>query len=225
MSPLGGWVFPVSHHPRCPHPGRKPRGNKFCLHTHSDKCAFTSQGWKINPYRIQEHSSQELYTKAWVVYVIYSTSHIYTMHQWNSSCLTPYLLKSKQRVRLLLESVQFLFFFIFKKIFPSHPLLFSFTLPLSLRHSADQYQSYNDDEQPAWRKRIAKKHIFVFLHMLMTSGEDVDLLLCFLLSLHICKWDVCACGTNLYYVASNWSEYKYSAQKYTSTLGSFWVIP
>lgn len=24
-------------------------GNKFCLHTHSDKCAFTSEGWKINP--------------------------------------------------------------------------------------------------------------------------------------------------------------------------------
>lgn len=111
-SPLGGWVFPASHHTRSPHPGRKPWGNKFFLHTHSDKCAFTSQGWKINSYRIQEHSSQELYTKTkrsahtvWDIYTQATQTSLYThkhcgkkqgRHQLNGSCLTPYLSKSKQ---------------------------------------------------------------------------------------------------------------------------------
>lgn len=182
-SPLGGWVFPASHHTRSPHPGRKPWGNKFFLHTHSDKCAFTSQGWKINSYRIQEHSSQELYTKTkrsahtvWGIYTQATQTSLYThkhcgkkqgTHQLNGSCLTPYLSKSKQSRGIVGKcSVPLLFHLNFQKnIIPSHPPLFFFSsLSLSLHHSTDQYQKYNDDEQPASRRENRKTYFCLLSH-------------------------------------------------------------
>lgn len=170
--PLGGWAFPVSHHPRSPHPGRKPWGNKFCLHTHSDKCAFTSKGWKINPYRIQEHSSRELYTKrrgwAHIARATYTTRPsiwlcIHTAVN-RHTLIKQFLFESiftkiKTGSESIVGNVQFRSFISKKKKNPSsRPLLFSSSFSLS--RSADQYQSYNDDEQPASRKE--SQDIFLF---------------------------------------------------------------
>lgn len=247
-SPLGGRAFPVPHHPRSPHPGRKPRGNKFSLHTHSDKYAFTSQGWKINPYRIRRHSSQELYTKTKgrvhisIKSVCNSIRHIHntSLHTnciWtkgkkrgtdplNSSCLTSYLSKSKQSLSIV---GKFLVPLLFQLNFQRPPLpspkksflLILFFSPISpfLHHSADQYQNYNDDEQLALRKGSWTK----FLSSYTYWWHLARMWICLILSLHICKWGLCTGGSNLHCVTSSSSKYKYPAPKYINTSGSSWV--
>ena len=106
-----------------------------------------------------------------------------------------------------------------KNTFSFCPLLLSSSISLSLHGFSNHYQSCNGDEQLT----SITKHVFVFLHVLTTSGEDVDLL-CFLLSLHVCKRELCTCGTHLCSISKGSSEYKYPAPKDVSTLGCERVI-
>lgn len=205
-SHLGGRVFPASQRPCSPHPGRKPWGNEFYLHTHSDRRAFTSRG-------LGHKSMQD--TGAFFSRIPHQDKTYGCV--WGMQC-QPHVHNIQQpHNHWPVKSIPLDSIFILKKRSGSFSSLLApnisscLPFPPSLHWSIPELQRW-------WTTSIVETSQNIFL----SSAEDADLLLYFLLSLstyfnEIYLWVKQIC------IASSSSEHRWSAQV-SVTSGSLWRL-